>query len=151
VELDFIDLRRGSADKYSWIPPFDSAVVYENDQWWDEVKYYYLHEPWFVQVLEDGAEVARVELDDAGGINPTYKGVPAIGTERLEVQLIEVATTARGRGVGTRVVHGLARRHANRRLFAYSENADAFWDSLDWNRFDHPDGYHRPLFIKPAR
>jgi hypothetical protein len=79
VELDFIDLRRGSADKYSWITPFDSAVVYENEQWWDEVKYYYVREPWFVQVLEGGMEVARVELDDPGGINPTYTDVPAIG------------------------------------------------------------------------
>ncbi|WP_123026811.1 GNAT family N-acetyltransferase [Mycolicibacterium stellerae] len=151
MELDFIDLRRGSADKYSWIPPFDSAVVYENEQWWDEVKYYYVREPWFVQVLEGGVEVARVELDDPGGINPTYTDVPAIGAERLEIQLIEVATAARERHVATHVVRGLAQRHPGRRLFAYSENADAFWDSLDWDRFDHPDGRHRPLFIQPVR
>ena len=151
MELDFIDLRRGSADKYSWIPPFDAAVVYENEQWWDEVKYYYVREPWFVQVLEGGMEVARVELDDPGGINPTYTDVPAIGAERLEIQLIEVATAARRRGVATRVVRGLAQRHPGRRLFAYSENADVFWDSLDWDRFDHPDGRHRPLFIQSAR
>jgi hypothetical protein len=72
----------------------------------------------------------RVELDEDGGINPSYLNVPDIGTERLEIQLIEVASGARGRGVGTRVVHGLAGRHPDRRLLAYSEEADCFWSSI---------------------
>jgi GNAT superfamily N-acetyltransferase len=152
VDLELVDHRRGAADKYSWLPPFDRAAAYENEQWWDDVRYYYVDEPWFVQVLEDGAEVARVELDDPGGINPTYANVPVIGPERLEVQLIEVATAARGRGVGTLVVQALADRHPSRRLFAYSEEAHRFWASLRWDRFDHPEGpqFHRPLFIQRA-
>lgn len=36
-------------------------------------RHYYVGEPWFVQVLEGGAEVARVELDDPGGINPALR------------------------------------------------------------------------------
>jgi hypothetical protein len=27
VTLDFVDLRRGYANRYSWIPPFDSSVA----------------------------------------------------------------------------------------------------------------------------
>jgi GNAT superfamily N-acetyltransferase len=147
------DYRRGSADKHSWRPPFDWAVAYENDQWWDEVRYDHVGEPWFVRVLEDGVEVARVELDDPGGINPTYTDVPMIGPERLEIQFIEVATAARRRGIGTRVVQALTERHPDRRLMAYSEGAHGFWASLGWERFDHPEGpqFHRPLFIQPPR
>ena len=153
MTLQFIDHRRGFADQYPWLPPFDWSIAYENEQWWDEVRYYYVGEPWFVQVLEDSVEVARVELDDPGGINPAYANVPSTGPERLEVQFIEVATVARDRGIGTRAVQALAQRHRNRRLFAYSEEADRFWGSLGWERFDHPEGpqLHRPLFIQPAR
>lgn len=154
MALQFVDHRRGSADKYSWVPPFDWSVAYENDQWWDDVRYYHVSEPWFVQVLDNGIEVARVELDDPGGINPTYANVPVVGEdERLEIQLIEVATAQLRRKVGTRVVHDLMERHSGRRLFAYSEEADEFWASLGWQRFDHPEGpqFHRPLFIQLAR
>lgn len=61
----------------------------------------------FVQVLQGGVEVARVEFDDPGGINPECANVPQLGIERLEIQFIEVATAARGRGVGTAVVRAL--------------------------------------------
>lgn len=155
VTLEFIDHRRGLADQYSWVPSFDWSVGYGNDQWWDDVRYYYVGEPWFVQVLEGGVEVARVELDDPGGINPEYTGVPDLAEdERLEIQLIEVATAVARRGIGTRVAQGLAERHRGRRLFAYSEEADGFWASLGWDRFDHRDGqprFHRALFIQPPR
>jgi GNAT superfamily N-acetyltransferase len=148
MDLELVDYRRGSADKYSWLPPFDWAVAYDNEQWWDEARYYCVGEPWFVQALKDGVEVARVELDDPGGINPTYANVPAIGPERLEIQFIEVATRVRSRGIGSQVVLALAERHRDRRLFAYSEGADGFWTSVGWERFDHPDGRHRALFIQ---
>ena len=96
MTLQLVDHRRGSGDKYSWLPPFDWSIAYENEQWWDEVRLYYVGEPWFVQAL--------------------------------------------------------AQRHPDRRLFAYSEEADRFWVSLGWERFDHPEGprFHRPLFIHPA-
>lgn len=82
-----------------------------------------------------------------------YLGVPKLGPERLEIQFFEVATAARGRGVGTRAVRALEARHPDRRLFAYSEESNGFWASLGWERFDHPEGeqFHRPLFIQPAR
>jgi hypothetical protein len=150
VPPQFIDLRRGSADKCSWLPPFDWTAAYENERWWDEVRYY-VDEPWFGQVLEDGVEVARVELDDPGNINPDYTDVPTIGGERLEIQLIEVATAACGRGIGARVVQALAEQHRDRRLFAYSEGADRFWVRLGWEQFVHPDGGYRTLFIQRPR
>lgn len=69
MALEFVDLHRGGASKYSWIPPFDRTVDYENEHWWDRTSPYG-DSPWYVQVLEDDVEVARVELDDPGGINP---------------------------------------------------------------------------------
>lgn len=50
-------------------------------------------------------------------------------------------------------MHGIAQMHPDRQLIAYSEDADAFWDSLGWDRFAHPEGpkFHRPLFVQPAR
>lgn len=150
MPLDLVDHHRGSADTYSWMPPFDWSMAYVNERWWDEVRYY-VDDPWFVQVVEKGAEVARVEFDDPGDINPDYTGVPMIGPERLEIQFIEVTTAARGRNIGTQLVHMLAERHRERRLFAYSQDADRFWARLGWQRFDHPEGDWRALFIQPAR
>ena len=97
--------------------------------------------------------MGRIELDEEVGIEH-YAAVPEIGAERLEIQFIEVAIAARGRGVGTQVVRGLGERHPGRRLLAYSEGADGFWASLGWEQFDHPEGrpeFHRALFIQPAR
>lgn len=151
MTLKFADLRRGAANRHSWCPPFDDEVVYENERWWGRPSSY--GDPWYVQVLQDGAEVARVKLDDPGGINPEYVGVRELGPERLEIQFIEVAAAARGRDVGTAVVRALARRHEDRRLFAYSEKADGFWASLGWDQSDHPryGQLARSLFIQPAR
>ncbi|WP_125079866.1 GNAT family N-acetyltransferase [Mycobacterium sp. P7213] len=147
MDLEFTDLRRSAADDDWRTPPFDSTVAYEHPHWWNRQ----LDEPWFVQVRERGIEVARVEFDDPGGINPNYESVPELGGERLEVQFIEVAAAARRRGIGTKVVRGLADRHPERRLFAYSEDADRFWSSLGWLPFyDSRRGpVGRTLFVQP--
>ncbi|MEE2062273.1 GNAT family N-acetyltransferase [Rhodococcus artemisiae] len=152
MTLKLADLRRGDADRYSWYPTFDSAVAYENEHWWDAPNYDD-DSTWYVQVLEDDAEVARVKLDDPGDINPEYAGVPIVGPERLEILFIEVATAAQGRGVGTEVVRALERRHTDRRFFAYSKDAHGFWASLGWERFDHPESEqsYGPLFIQSGQ
>lgn len=131
------------------MPPFDSEIAYENIHWWDHVRYGD-DDPWFVQVLEDDAEVARIVLVEDGGFNAAYVGVPVIGDERLMIYQIEVAAEGRGSGIGTQVVHGLADRHPDRRLFAYSQGADHFWESLGWERFnDSRPGSGRTLYIQP--
>ncbi|MBP2451911.1 MULTISPECIES: hypothetical protein [Mycobacteriaceae] len=150
MTLEFIDRRRGSADRYSWMPPFDVEVAYDNPQWWDEVPYH-LDDPWSVQVLEDGVEVARVQFAEGGDVNPTYTGVPVVGAERLMIHRIEVAIAARGRKIGTQVIRGVEERNPDRRLIAYSEGADGFWASLGWERYIHPTKRSRPLFIQPPR
>jgi len=152
MAFEFVDLRRGDADRYLWIPPFDWSQHYEHDRWWDELRELD-DDPWFVQVLENRTEVARIGLDDAFEIDH-YAGVPDIGPEGLEIQIFEVASAARGRGIGTQIIQQFARRHPDRRLLAYSARADAFWASLGWGRFmpssydpDHEDP--ACLFIAP--
>jgi hypothetical protein len=151
VTLEFVEHRADAAESFWWTP-FASSQDYEHPDWWRDGEGT-IGDPWFVQVLETGAEVARVQLDDRGGANPTYTNVPRVGPKPwLKIQFIEVATSARHRKIGTRVVRGLMDRHPDRRLLAYSEGADHFWGSLaGWDRFDHPDGRHQPLFIQQAR
>lgn len=102
----------------------------------------------FFGVAVDGVEVARVELVEA--VYPVdYVGVPAFGWEMLKIQLLEVAVDRRGEGLGTRVVSGLCEVFPDRRFLAFSEGADEFWDSVGWDRFEHPDGRHQSLFVQP--
>lgn len=152
--LELVDLHRPAhADRHEWAPPFDRSVEYTNRGWWVRAPHH-VDSPWYVQVLEEGREVARVEIDDPGGINQDYGDVPDLGDERLEIQLIEVVPIHRRRGVATAVIRALEARHPDRRLFAYSELADGFWDSLGWERFGRNDrlpAQYQPLFIQPAR
>jgi len=148
----FADLHRGDANRYSWIPPFDWSRNYDHDRWWNELRELD-DDPWFVQVLHAGTEVARLGLDDSIEINH-YAGVSDIGSEGLEIQFFEVTTEARGKGIGTQVIQQFARRHPDRRLLAYSERADAFWASLGWSGHMPPDydpDHEDPstLFIAP--
>lgn len=54
-------------------------------------------------MLEDGVEVARVQLDERGGITSDYAGAPAIDSgELLEIQNIEVRAAVRRGKVATR-------------------------------------------------
>ena len=154
MTFEFVDLRRGAANRYSWIPPFDESQRYDHDRWWDEVRELD-DDPWYVQVLGGRTEVARIKLGDSIEIDH-YAGVPNVGPEGLEIEFFEVATEARAKGVGTQVIQLFARRHPDRRLLAYSERADGFWASLGWSSFmpaDYDPDHEDPstLFIAPPR
>ena len=146
-ELDLVTVQRGGRSKYA--PPFDEHDGFTDD-WWnrpmgDEPKYR------FIQVLSDGVEVARVELDEKV-YTAHYEGAPNLGDTALEIQFIEVSDKYRRQGIGAAVVHRLAALYVDRRLVAYSKAADRFWPSLGWQRYDHAEGprFHRSLFIQPA-
>jgi ribosomal protein S18 acetylase RimI-like enzyme len=145
VALDLIEKRRGSADRYSWTPfePSDSF----NPDWWDHPPYG-VDDPWYVQVLRDGEEVGRVELDEIVGLR--HYGVDRrLESKALEIQFIEVSSTCRRQGIATAIVRELEERHADRTLVAFSEQADDFWRSLGWDRYVHPTRpFNRPLFVQ---
>jgi hypothetical protein len=128
-----IDRRRGSADKYRWLP-FESTDGYEREDWWDRPPYHE-DDPWFVQALRDGVEVGRVHLVDRTMWLSEFYGVdPKIEAIALQIHLIEVPYMYHRQHVGTEIVRALVKRHSDRRLVAFSENADYFWTKLDGGR-----------------
>lgn len=152
VTLELVDHHAPAAVKNSWTP-FPSSEGYEHADWWSDAGGA-VGDPWFVEVLEDGVQVARVQLDERGGIGTDYAGAPAIDTDDLlEIQNIEVRTAARRRKVATRVVLALAEREPERRLMAYSMGADSdgFWNSLGWESYFYSERglTGRTLFIAP--
>jgi GNAT superfamily N-acetyltransferase len=105
----------------------------------------------YIEARLHGIEVARVELDET--VDPSqYVGVPPLGGQALEIQLIEVARSHRRRGIATELVGHISLLHSGRRLVAFSRGADEFWTALGWRRYDHPEGpaYYRPLFVRPV-
>lgn len=127
--------------------PFPSSEGYERPDWWSRQLRY--DNQWYQQVLDNGGDVARVQLDGNGTVNSDYTNAPTGGGPWLKIQCIEVAVAARRRKIATRIVQELAELHPGRRLIAYSEGGDHFWDSLTaWDRYDHPNGASQPLYVK---
>lgn len=147
MDLVLIEKRRGPDDnRYSWRPFADSEGF--EDRWWDDIKSFD-DTSTYLEVCRAGIEVARVELGERVNIEH-YLDVPPLGDTALEIQLIEVHKEHRRQGIATDVVRLLACAHPDRRLVAFSEEADQFWDSLGWHRHEHPEGSlrMRPLYIQ---
>lgn len=149
MDLELIEKRRESGkDRFVW-QPFERSERF-NHGWWnhplrvDDASIY-------LQVQLGGVEVARVELDDRADFTHEF-GAPRLGAVALEIQFIEVAPAYRGKGVGTQVIALLSAVNPGRRLVAFSEQADEFWASLGWERYEHPEQapWRRPLYIQPA-
>ena len=148
-DMALVELQRpAGVGRYEWQPYLrDNSFTY--GWWhrlWDLSGRYSL---WSARL--DGVEVARVELDDEVSYDH-YTRVPALGPSVLEVDFFEVSSTMRCRGIGRQVLRGLARRFPDRRLVAFSEEADDFWSGLGWTRYDHPEGFpaYRPFFVAPV-
>lgn len=114
-------------------------------RWWD--RWPPAKSAQFYGVALGGVEVARIQLLPAP-FPEEYSGVPPFGWEMLKLHLLEVRADRRCEGLGTRVVEGLREAFPDRRFLAFSE-ADGFWDSVGWDRFEHPDGRSQSLFIQP--
>ena len=148
VKLEVRDLRRAAWENtYRW-RPFEPNQMF-NPDWWDRPRYNH-RDPHCIAVFLDGTEVARVELDHHFR-GSRHAGAPRLGDLALEIQFIEVAASHRRRGIGSEVVRLLVERYPHRRLLAMSEDADGFWESLGWGRYDHRQGpqWYRPLFVAP--
>ncbi|MCU1701333.1 MAG: family N-acetyltransferase [Mycobacterium sp.] len=110
---------------------------------------YWNDDPWYIQVLRDGDEVGRVELDETVGLR--HYGVDRhVDSIALEIQFIEVSADCQRQGIATEIVRELEARHPDRTLVAFSEQADDFWESLGWRCYIHPtEGrFYRPLFVQ---
>lgn len=133
MHLEFVSVERAGRSKCE--SAFDEHDGY-TPHWWNrpigddpECR--------FIRILGDGVEVARVELDQKVGI-AHYEGTPDLGDAALEIQFIEVSYEYRLQGIGAAVVSRLVELYPDRRLVAYSEQADEFWSKLGWQPYYHP-------------
>lgn len=102
----------------------------------------------FYEVRHGDVPVARIEIHDD---DPTECYSNPLPTKPiLEIQNIEVASSHRGCGLGTLIVEEIARAHTERTLAALSEQADEFWSSLGWIRYERSDDRpnSRPLYVQ---
>jgi GNAT superfamily N-acetyltransferase len=136
-----------SEDRYGWLP-FTANDAFEHDHWWDHVSLF--RDAFaYIEVRRGGIEVARVQLDDDlhGGDYVNLRGQNV-----LQVDLIEVATPYRRQGIATDVIGLLTDEYPDHRLAALSEDADDFWASLGWRRYDNRrEPMSRPLYLQPPR
>ncbi len=100
--------------------------------------------------LRDDVEVGRVIL--AGSRQMSLRGYgigPQLAELALEIVFFEVACQYRRQGIGREIVQALCRRYPDRRLVAFSEGVDEFWESVG-QRHEHKgliEPRNRPLFI----
>ena len=79
MDLEFVEKRRGRADRSSWTP-FEPSKSFNSD-WWNDPLQYSWDDAWFVQVLRDGDEVGRVRLEKPlslahYGVDPNLVAAP---------------------------------------------------------------------------
>ena len=96
MNLELITVAHAGRSKYA--SPFDEHDGYA-DRWWNRP---IGDDPdsRFIQVLSDGVEVARVELDEKVSIAHD-EGTPDLGDVALEIQFIEVSNKYRQQGIGS--------------------------------------------------
>lgn len=152
-ELEPHEERRGPHDNlYQWQPFGPGANGrFQKPHWWEEAGDWPMRGGWFFLVWLDGVEVARVKLNDNGIGAWDDFGAPPLERAHggLQIERFEVAADHHRRGVGTAAVHALGAHFPDRRLAAYAmDDAERFWGSLGWDRYDR-DERSDPLFVQP--
>lgn len=106
----------------------------------------------FYEIHAGTEAVARLHLDWRTDSSVNWSGAPPLGAKALRIQMIEVAASLRGCGLGRAIVYEIQARHPDSRLIAMSvREAEGFWSSLAWKRFEHAqDRYYQRLFVGPA-
>ncbi|MFF2244288.1 GNAT family N-acetyltransferase [Arthrobacter sp. NPDC058130] len=96
-------------------------------------------------------EVARVEIEIQDFINEEYEQ-PAHPGPYAVIHFLEVSGDYRRKGYGTEAVQMLAERYAGTPPVAFSAEADDFWGSLGWERYEHAtEPYrHNSMFVGGA-
>lgn len=136
-----------------YIGPFDLDVAGFNEDWWNlrVGRVGTSHRDWFSFTL-DGQEVARAEVDYAARLGGDYVG-PPLPRDIIDIDFFEVRADRRGEGIGRQAVGLIMSCYAGRLLTAFSEQADEFWEAIDWQRRARVDGskLHRALFVWDGR
>lgn len=81
-----------------------------------------------------------------------YVGLPHL-SRPAKIWYFEVSSDARRRGNGRRAINLLVSELGPRTLFAFSEEADLFWEGIGWHHYPRSDGdatYQR-LYVQPTQ
>lgn len=136
-----------------YIGPFDLDVEGFNEDWWNPRigRVGTSHHDWFSFTLDE-QEVARAEIDYAAHLGGDYVG-PPLPRSIIDIDFFEVRADRRGEGIGRQAVGLITSRYPDRLLTAFSEQADEFWDAIDWQRRTRVDGskLHGALFVWDGR
>jgi GNAT superfamily N-acetyltransferase len=90
-------------------------------------------------------DVVEIEIQDA--LNPEYEQ-PAHPGPYAVIHFFEVSQDHRRRGHGTEAAQLIADRYEDTALVAFSQDADEFWGSLGWARYEHTtDSSYRAMFV----
>lgn len=97
----------------------------------------------WLSVQRAGVEVARCKFMLYEGPR-SQRGLGDMPHGQLDILALEVAVSARGRGIGREVLRLIREKHPMPRLTALNDDDQSrgFWDRLEWIRHEHPN----PLF-----
>lgn len=137
-------------------PDTSGAVVYkpfsESDDftegWWDDAIHGFEPNQHFYAFFDGQHEVMRVEIEVQDILNPEYEQPQHPGPYAV-IHFFEVSEDHRRKGYGTDAVQQIVDCYRGMPLVAFSQDADEFWASLGWERYEHaaePEN-HRPMFV----
>ncbi|MGV3712858.1 GNAT family N-acetyltransferase [Pseudolysinimonas sp.] len=134
-------------------PPFTPGVPGFTPEWWeDRIKPF--DRPtaeWFLSFTEDGIEVARGIVFEDVRLHPKFVGLTDRGPH-VEIVRFEVRDGYRGSGIGRQAIDAIVAQFPGRRLFAFSKDADDFWNHVGWTLLvrSEPDSMTYPTYSTVA-
>jgi GNAT superfamily N-acetyltransferase len=131
--------------------PFSESDDFADEWWVDDITGYHPAEQQFYSVHDGQNEVARVEVEIVDGLGEAYPA-PSVSGPYGVIHFFEVSEDHRRRGYGAKTVELLEKHYGGLSLVADSEDADAFWGSLGWERLEHTDEPgSRTRYVSPGK
>lgn len=125
-----------------WYPGFEPSDQFVAP-WWIRQQDCESYERW-VSISRAGVEVARVKFD----LHEDAQEHPLFGSLThgyLDILVLEVALSARGRGIGRAVLDAIKSRYPMVRLTTLNDGDDSrgFWDKVGWTRHENANPLRR--------
>lgn len=127
--------------------PFSSSDDF-TDGWWDDAIYGFEPSQHYYSLYDGQHEVVRVEVEVQDTLADEYE-LPVHPGPYAVIHFFEVSEDHRRRGYGAEAVQLIDDRYEDMPLVAFSEDADLFWGSLGWSKFEHKTEplHSRPMYV----